>query len=365
VWTTVLVDDDANVLRGMKKAIPWDEIGAECIGESSDGLQGLRLVQNLRPDIVLTDIYMPVMSGLDMIERLRQEGYAGKIVILSGYSDFQYARQALRLNVDDYLSKPITIRTIKEAFAKVIDQLEAERAGKQERLRLEERLEQYERDTGGPSPLAGHIRFVQELVEALKYQQLEQASRIVADYRQQLNAAGVLIADPFLLGMELWGVLTFALYDVGIKLDEMFPQLELKRELAGMADIDALMDWLANKAEAICGDGQWDENLKHRQAVDFMIRYIHDNYADNITLNHLANELYISRYYLGQIFKKATGDSFNQYLTKVRIAKAKELLLEGKFMVYEITEKVGFRNVPYFSTLFKKYTGMNPTDLVK
>jgi two-component system response regulator YesN len=211
----------------------------------------------------------------------------------------------------------------------------------------------------------GHIKFCHQLLEGLQHSQLDQVRTTIDAYRAKLDEMALTPADIAMLGTEIWAILTYSLYDVGIFLDEMFPELDLKQQLSPIATSGQLMDWLLRKAELICSNPQWDENLKHKQAVDFMIQYIHEHYAENITIQLLSNELYISRYYLGQIFKKATGDSFNHYLTKVRIAKARAMILEGKLLIYEIAEKVGFKNVPYFSTLFKKHTGLNPTDLLK
>jgi two-component system response regulator YesN len=95
-----------------------------------------------------------------------------------------------------------------------------------------------------------------------------------------------------------------------------------------------------------------------------MIQYIHERYAENVTITELTNKVFISRNYLSQIFKNATGESFNQYLNRVRMEKAKSLILEGKYLVYEISEMVGFKNTAYFSTQFKKYTGFTPKELI-
>ncbi|GAA3333135.1 hypothetical protein GCM10020331_096020 [Ectobacillus funiculus] len=123
----VIIDDERQVLQGMKRVIPWEELEAEWAGEAMDGEQGLELIRETQPDIVLTDIYMPVMNGLEMIEKLRHENFQGKIIILSGYSDFEYARHALRLNVHDYLSKPVTVQTIREVLQSAISKVEQEK----------------------------------------------------------------------------------------------------------------------------------------------------------------------------------------------------------------------------------------------
>jgi two-component system response regulator YesN len=386
MWKTVIIDDERRVLNGMRNSIPWKELGAEWIGEGMDGKQGLELIRKTQPDIVLTDIYMPVMSGLDMIAQLRLENYQGKIIIISGYSDFQYARQALRLKVDDYLSKPVTIQTMKEVLQRVILHMEEESkqhlenstekalyaiALKQLNSSSDSNLFEYDeviktgKSTADERKLVGHIKFCQQIVEALQHQQINQVNDRITDYSNQLRETSFSSSDLFLLGTEIWGILSYSLYEVGIFLDEMFPDMDLHQELGKIKSPVQLMEWLTVKVAAICDNRQWNDNLKHKQAVDFTIQYIYEHYADNITLFDISNKLYISRYYLGQIFRKATGETFNQYLTKVRMTKAKAMILEGKLLVYEIADKVGISNVAYFSTLFKKHTGLNHTELLK
>ena len=81
MWKIAIIDDERQVLQGMKRAIPWEELGAEWAGEALNGEDGLAMIRSTSPDIVITDIYMPVMSGLEMMEQLRNEGFKGKIII--------------------------------------------------------------------------------------------------------------------------------------------------------------------------------------------------------------------------------------------------------------------------------------------
>ena len=167
------------------------------------------------------------------------------------------------------------------------------------------------------------------------------------------------------MGRELWTIFAYTLYDVGIFLDEIDADIDLEKELDSVISPELLAEWLAGKVSTICCNRQWNENIKHKQAIDFMVEYIHEHFAEDITLSDLAEKVFISRNYLSHIFKKAIGESFNNYLTKVRMEKAKRMILEGKYLIYEIAERVGYKNIPYFSTLFKKTTGFNPTELIK
>lgn len=144
MWKVAIIDDDRQVLKGMKQVIPWEEIGAELVGEGLNGERGLELIREKKPDIVITDIYMPVMSGMKMIETLRQECFEGKNFIHSGYADFEVARQALRLQVEDYLSKPVSRNTITEVLLRTITSIEQDNQSKIEQEKLRDQIDEYE-----------------------------------------------------------------------------------------------------------------------------------------------------------------------------------------------------------------------------
>ncbi|ANS75729.1 AraC family transcriptional regulator [Paenibacillus yonginensis] len=542
MWRIAIVDDERHVLQGMKRVIPWDELQAEWAWEALNGADGLEMTRLSQPDVIITDIYMPEMNGLDMIERIRQEGYNGKIIILSGYSDFEHARQALRYQVSDYVSKPISVPTLKAILTKVINELSEEEESRLRRLELEQTMVQYkpfiekewvrsaaigtlERNRDGaaylPEPYTywtdcshvtlgidlvrkdwartlsvsdwnlfrfaiGNIacevarqgfpnmeytelhstrallvlhppsgagqqegmtqslrglgiqlidsiksclklevrigigrfkeawtdipystdeafqaielkqerlspgyelyrypaeirteqpdaapllpaKFLYKLAGAVKASQELEAVQLISEYITELKASKDLITKDYvqLLGSELWGIVTYSLYESGLAVEELFSGDQIAKELMSLSEPDQLTEWLSGKIGAIIHDRQWKGSSKHRQIVDFMTRYIHEHYAEDVTLADLSDMVYISRNHLSIIFKNITGETFNTYLTRVRIEKARELLLERKMLVYEVAERVGYKNIPYFSTLFKKITGQNPTELIK
>ncbi|WNQ11212.1 response regulator transcription factor [Paenibacillus aurantius] len=538
MWKIVLVDDDRQALQGMQRMIPWRELNLEPVGEAMDGEEGLRLIREHAPDIVITDIYMPVMNGLDMIEQLRREDFAGRIVILSGYADFEYARQALRLSVDDYLSKPVTLQTIREVLEKAIAELEAASRQRLEEHELRQKLMLYEPfvanewlkavvtgcgkgpEAGEPPPgegpdwgasrflvlavemirgdrmegwsardwnlvrfaignisrelarelgvgahflelhshhmallldvsravsderfrelalrlaerliasaetylrirlqigagLGKHdwrriadsteeaflaledkrcapdttlrvycakqredreeaetgfrpVRFYQEMAEAVRQLSEVQAEAALDRFFSELSARkAVSAAELRHIGEELLAILKYTLYDSGLGLDEAFADPDVLRELQEVSLAEELKAWVLTKVKDVCDRFSRTDNLKHKQAVDFMVRYIHEHYAEDIRLSDLAEKVYLSRNYLSNIFRDATGETFNDYLTRVRMEKAKSLILERKLLVFEIAEKVGYKNVPYFTTLFKKHTGRSPSDFSK
>ncbi|WP_068782585.1 response regulator transcription factor [Paenibacillus sp. GM2] len=534
-----IIDDERQVLQGMKRVIPWGELNAEWAGEALNGQDGLEMIRETQPDIVITDIYMPMMGGLDMIEHLRKDGFGGKIIILSGYSDFEHARQALRYNVSDYVSKPISVPTLKSVLYKVIQELVEEEEKANIQVELKHKLMMYEPfiekewvrsaavgtlnryyQDGAHLPEAyqywadcshvamgidlvrdgranelsvsdwnlfrfaisnivcevarkvfpvieytelhstravliihpergrscaqleealrelgiklidnvksylrlaicvgiGKVRedwtklpesteeafraidrreqrmvpsydlynykgqmrddseqvalfpvkFSFKLASAMKTAQEAEAQQIVAEYIEELGKQDGISKDYVqMLGSELWGIMTYCLYEAGIFLDDLFTNDQIAKELLTLYQPEQLAEWLSAKISLICNSRQMKGSSKHRQVVDFMTQYIHEHYAEDLTLADLSDKVYISRNHLSIIFKNITGETFNNYLTRVRMEKARELLLERNLLVYEVAEQVGYKNVPYFSTLFKKVTGMNPTELIK
>ena len=122
-----LVEDEIVMRDGIKNNIPWEKEGLEFAGEASDGELAYPLIRKVQPDILITDIRMPFMDGLELSELVKKEFPRIKIIILSGYNEFDYAKQAIHIGVTDYLLKPITAAKLLEAVKKVADVIEKER----------------------------------------------------------------------------------------------------------------------------------------------------------------------------------------------------------------------------------------------
>lgn len=112
----VIVDDEAMVLRGITNMIPWKDIDIELAGTAQDGIAGFQLIQQEKPEIVITDIRMPGMLGLEMIRRVKEINPETLFIILSGYSEFEYARQAIEVGVFTYLEKPVSLDELKKVL---------------------------------------------------------------------------------------------------------------------------------------------------------------------------------------------------------------------------------------------------------
>jgi two-component system, response regulator YesN len=119
----MIVDDESIIRKGIRTSIDWGALQVEIVGEAQNGKQALELVQQWMPDIVLTDIRMPQMDGLEFAQQLKQQYPYIKIIILSGYDDFNYARKALTIGVTDYLMKPVGADELTTLISKIGDEI--------------------------------------------------------------------------------------------------------------------------------------------------------------------------------------------------------------------------------------------------
>ena len=125
-YKVVIVDDEPIITDGLSTAIDWGSFGCEIVGKAYSGREGLKLIHEVRPDILFTDIRMPFMDGLEMVAALKSEFPGMKIAILTGYRDFDYAQEAIRLGVFRYLVKPSRMKELQETIADMTAALDAE-----------------------------------------------------------------------------------------------------------------------------------------------------------------------------------------------------------------------------------------------
>jgi len=125
MYRVVLIDDERMIVEGLRRVIPWQDYGCEVAGTAEDAVSGAELIRELRPHIVFTDIRMPGQDGLTMLAGLRSEFPDMQVSVLTGYRDFSYAQEAIRLGVTRFLLKPSKLDEIKEALSAMTDRLRA------------------------------------------------------------------------------------------------------------------------------------------------------------------------------------------------------------------------------------------------
>lgn len=238
----LIVDDEALVRRGIVLGVDWASMGCVVVGEAANGEEGIAAVERFSPNLIITDVRMPRMDGIEMMNRLRAGGCRAHVIVLTAYSDFSYARSALQFGADDYLLKPFQDQELTAAIDKI---------------RRKER---------------------------------EQTSLTPQD------------TLPLLKG---------------------------------------------------------DKSKYVLQALE----YIAAHYGDqDISITSIAAHLGVSEGHLSHVFKKETSYTIISYLTQYRIHTAMKLLQDCRYKVYEVAEMVGYRDVAYFGSTFKKLVGVSPSE---
>lgn len=142
MYKILIADDEAWIRERLAQAIDWASIGAEVAGEACDGEEALEKCRISQPEILLTDIRMPCVNGLELIGKLKEQGYTGKIIIISGYDDFQYAQQAVKLGAHDYILKPVDDGELLKTVQNAIEKLEQEKKREETLSSLQQQLEE-------------------------------------------------------------------------------------------------------------------------------------------------------------------------------------------------------------------------------
>ncbi|KKC47958.1 hypothetical protein VE23_13940 [Paenibacillus sp. D9] len=126
MYSLLIVDDEPAIREGMQTLIEWERLGFRGAGLAADGMEGLRLYRELRPDLVLVDIRMPKMNGLELVEEIRRLDSGCRILVLSGHADFSYAQQAIRYGIEGYLLKPVDEEELEQYAARIARSLDAQ-----------------------------------------------------------------------------------------------------------------------------------------------------------------------------------------------------------------------------------------------
>jgi two-component system response regulator YesN len=526
----LIADDEKMIREGILHIVDWEHYGIEVIGAAADGLQAKAMFESARPDIVITDIRMPKLNGLELTQEIRSIDDNVKVIILSGYDEFSYAQQALRLGASDYLLKPLMPDKLVEKVLEMKELCLIERSrGEEEhrlRIQLEEsmpilrerflqelsigqvtdeeiiteklrylrlelslhqqccvvivQLEQMDVETE-PSEEGNQLLLCQagnllqskikgfgeafliqsgcyglifqfadfheheeiqetlkricrniqvELemecgvgstigigttsdsiltvrasyqtsVEALKYKtilgsgniivfgEMEPGQLAVADYSGEAernlifsvkhadisqieigldeylrSSARIRELDyAIMMSMKLIYSLSIQLTDMSFKLTEIIGTdyeiwERLKRCLTIPDIINEMKAILIQLAQHMLNkrDGR-----QHRW-IEQTVAYLQEHYNETLSLKKLSEEIYLSPNYICSLFKEETGQNISDYLTQLRIEKAKELLGENGIKIYEVANHVGYADSRYFNKMFKKHTGMNMSE---
>lgn len=396
----LLVDDEPTVRKGMLTCIDWNKHGFTIVGEAVNGAVALEKALQLKPDIILSDICMPVMDGIQLVERLKEQLPDSKVIIMSGYDEFEYAKSLMRMKVTDYLLKPVAEEELIEVLGKLAKEI-ADEELKRSEMETANRL-LYENFPQLKSKfmkklLDGSIQNknefarwadiikVQPDLDRCRYAVLLMAidsfglgaGKLSAEERELDNFAVVNIAEEIISQTES-GFLSYRGFEYFTGL--IFVNGPCCLDLIGQAINVSLKKYMDQRAFIVIGEpvadiadiapsynkalDQMGEKMfkGKRTLIQIALRYIEENYDKDISLAAVAKAVYVTPNYLSRVFKEEMNTNFVDWLNQVRIDKAKDLLAFTGLKAYEIAEKVGYKDYKYFSAIFKKLTGSSPKD---
>lgn len=389
-YTILICDDEPSTRFGLRDSFAWAGLNIQPLGVAGDGEEALDLVFQCNPDIVLTDVRMPFMDGLEFVTILKSMGFAGKIVFMSAYGEVDYLKKAFTLDAIDYVLKPISTKELHEVMARVVDKLDAEQA-QASRLRRSLPLlrEQFLTTLVGGLPLgfddpwleadALGLTFVPG--EAFRLWMLDvapgEAESVLARARDHFD--GTLVArltDTRLVGLvperrfgpEQWATELEALVEgLGRSSQDPSPQFQEALDLESVAEAYAEMATRANQTEhrttEARDNGEGGAAGDHQRLVVERVKaLVKENAKQGLSVRWLAKEVALSHTYLCNLFKKQTGLTLGEYQTQVKIDLAKELLADHRKKSYEVGYDVGYNNPGYFARTFKRVTGMSPIE---
>lgn len=142
MYRLLIVDDEALVREAIQEGMNWEALGLVCVGACEDGIEALEFIEREKPDIVMTDIGMPFMNGIELTRELSVRFPDVKVVILTGYDEFEYAQQALKMQVADYILKPVTAAEMEEILLRLVEQLDNENRHKRDYEKLKHQLKE-------------------------------------------------------------------------------------------------------------------------------------------------------------------------------------------------------------------------------
>jgi len=504
----LIVDDEQIVREGMKYIIDWNALGFCICGEAGNGNDALLMAKTYQPGLILLDIRMPGMDGTEFMKTMRNEGFLGDFIILSGYSDFHYAQTALHCGASFYLTKPVDEEELKAAVSSIREKIETSRnrenslnqylkkakhtvlydlfmgndfnpsinyvelglsfpiyqvvvyegytpylrpysfgeilrvtnqdnnsfehiiindyeaillKGNFALERFQECLNHYEKGTQKGSPLdtifltygpavsslaSIHISydactilmkrrfFCEENQHVLSYEMLPEQTGPVLELKEELSKGYAkemvdylkvcnrrkmsdvltrLKDDLYKSGAEI-STIKYFLADIFLQVKSSithtygdsripFPHnaaiLELIENKYYLYEILLYFTEQFDMIMRSIGNGS-SENI-----LDDIIDYIKHNYSQPLKLESIAPLFGYNSSYLGKLFTQKMGQSFNSYLDQVRISQAVYLLEHSDMKVYEISYRVGYKNVDYFHQKFKKRMHVSPAEYRK
>ncbi len=344
----LIVDDEKLVRKGMISIMPWREHGIEVIQDVGSGEKALEFLKSNEIDLLITDLSMPQMTGLELVRSVRKLYPAISIVVLTFHQDFEFIQEALREGVIDYILKTqLETEEMGTVLGRIVQRMSVENMSSKQENNI---------------PYGLSNKLTQEDIHKL-IKRWHSTEWLFNDYKYDELITEIYRVAPSMDVMES------VFYSAITEWEYTLPFIPDK------------INWLkSNDKKSINSLQAWMERLKEiRQAINEelckpqyykeivasimkAVEYINNNEGMLLKQEDVAKYVNMSRSYFSVCFKKVTGKSFYNYMRDSKIIKAKNLLLQTQKPVYWIAEQLGYQDEKYFSRIFLEYTGVLPSE---
>ena len=356
LFSVLLVDDEKMPREVLKNHLPWESLRIGRVDVAEDGLQALEMARQHRPDIVVSDVKMPRMNGLELAQEIRTLHPDCQLVFLSGYTDKEYLKGAIKLRAASYVEKPIDLAELTAVLQEVVNELEALQE-------TDPRLLFYRGEKGDFAvPLNGQTYVYKkesfsELGNLIRHKQkretMDLLDKIYSEIQQCEETAPEVIRN-------LYCQIVFSLLSAAENRNFTAVTQQgdyLLYKAAKQETLKLLWEALTSAMELYFDQAEEDA----QDLVTLVDNYLERHFTDStITGQAIALGLGFSHTYLCSAYKKGTGQTINQKLTELRLNLAKKLLADPSLKLYRVAHDVGYCDGKYFVKLFKKQIGITP-----
>ena len=331
----MVLDDDATVRRSLMMLIDWESLNANFVCAVRDGAEALKILEHERIDLIISDIKMPVMNGIEFLKHVRSFNNHVEVIVISAYEDFGYARDAIQYGVRQYLIKPMTnakIKQLSETIADIAREME-----------YEENISALLHD----EEFREHIRqmlakkYVEAEVFELDFSRIKRHSDVFRRYY-----------------WILLDILFEYLEEIGVR--HVFRDNTYK-QFVSLDTVEKCKEFTIEKYGNIF---QFEsKNKKNAVLFESVKNFIETEYRDvALDRNYIADRFDVSNRYLAKIFHKRMDMGIAEYIIKIRMEKSAALLTKTNQPINVIAKNVGYLDEKYFMRQFKGYFGSTPTE---
>ncbi|TSB46609.1 helix-turn-helix domain-containing protein [Alkalicoccobacillus porphyridii] len=393
MYTLLLVDDEEATLLGLS-AIAWDKLNISTILLASSVTEALTQLESNSVHVVITDIRMPGQTGIDLLIEMERRGHVAKGLLLSGYAEFEYAKQAIHAHAVDYLLKPCSDEEVLNAVERAIEAVQEDERIRAEKLNMVTHL--------GKKPLmvgelllqkwltSYHtVDMIQKQIEEYQLPFRSDAPSIwIGIYSEKLNDKMMIesevltmfssISFPMLISDKpdfLYILLVSKestpedwIHTVLTKLIPQFKQhITVKLHAAFFLEVsNPFLFWphvkheLDDLHQTIHASKQFGNKPAAEILVDRAKQYVNNHLDIFPTLQSAADYLHVHSAYLSKVYKEVSGENFTEYTHRLKMEHAVHLLVHTNQRILQIAEQLGYNDSSYFIKVFKKYFNKTP-----